>query len=270
MLTTTACACANLVRMFQRGGGTSSITAPASPDYMIKAGSRRRLARPTRGAQLARPPRARTIRNLTKYRRHCHVLPGGTAVPPHRHHLRRLWRRGGDRAADPLRHHPAHHRRGRMDGFSSAASSSGCGRSTPSWPTSTARGRSCKAGSIPGRPGAAATPAYRPEMAGHRAARTASTPILPASTWCAPAPTNSTCSRTMPHAVGRLLHAGESRGDAAALPGVVRAATRSRRSIATPSSCCETLQSVAPARAAAEPTVVLLTPGHYNSRLLRA
>ena len=39
--------------------------------------------------------------------------PGGAVLPPHRHHLRRLWRGGGDRAADPVRHHsPRPHQAG--------------------------------------------------------------------------------------------------------------------------------------------------------------
>jgi hypothetical protein len=49
-----------------------------------------------------------------------------------------------------------------------------------------------------------------------------STATSPASTWSAPARTASTCWRTMPHALRRLLHAGEPRDDDAAVPRPVR------------------------------------------------
>ena len=42
------------------------------------------------------------------------VARGGDDVPANRHHLRRLRQRRGRRAPHPLRHHPTHHRSGRM------------------------------------------------------------------------------------------------------------------------------------------------------------
>ena len=60
----------------------------------------------------------------------------------------------------------------------------------------------------------------------------------------------------LPHAVGRLLHAGEPRGDDAAVSRSLSPSTASRRSRTIPRSCCETLRSVAPAelRAATRPS----------------
>ena len=135
-------------------------------------------------------------------------------------------------------------------------SSSGCARSTPSSTTSTAPAGSSPTASIPAdivlgnpqycipcrrRPAAARRlrPYLRDRPGAHRRRR-----ILGARGQC-------------PHALGRLLHARESRGDAAALPGIVRrrfagpagrflsraaardAAIRSRRAArASRSACC--------------------------------
>ena len=68
-----------------------------------------------------------------------------------------------------------------------------------------------------------------------------------------------------PHAVRRLLHAGEPRGDDAACSRSCSPATGSRRSRTTPTRCwrrCARSRRVPRAR---DPTVVLLTPGRYNS-----
>ena len=70
----------------------------------------------------------------------------------------------------------------------------------------------------------------------------------------------------LPHAVGRLLHAGEPRGDAAAAAGPVSRSIASRRSRTTRRSCFETLRSVAPRRLPRRPRAwSLLTPGAFNS-----
>ena len=70
-------------------------------------------------------------------------------LPQPRHHLRRLWRRGGGRADHPVRHHPAHLLRRANGSGCRPGSSSGCGRSTPSSTTSTARAGSSPTASIP-------------------------------------------------------------------------------------------------------------------------
>ncbi len=68
----------------------------------------------------------------------------------------------------------------------------------------------------------------------------------------------------MPHAVGRLLHAGEPRGDDAAVPRPVHAQPRAAGRH-YPEELLETLRSVAPPNCKGEPVVALMTPGAYNS-----
>ncbi len=70
-------------------------------------------------------------------------------------------------------------------------------------------------------------------------------------------------------ALGRVVHAREPQDDDAALPRALRAATRSRRSTTIP-TCCSTRCARSRRQGVSDPTVVLLTPGAYNSRLLRA
>ncbi|CAA9407651.1 MAG: Protein containing domains DUF404, DUF407, partial [uncultured Rubellimicrobium sp.] len=82
---------------------------------------RRRPARPdvpgpdhVRGA----PPALPRLRRLAEGREPVPPAPqaagGRGGFPPHRDHLQRLWPGRGRRAADPLRHHPAHHLGPRM------------------------------------------------------------------------------------------------------------------------------------------------------------
>ena len=123
--------------------------------------------------------------------------PGRAAVPPHRHHLRGLWRQRSHRAADPVRHHPAGDDQAGMarPGARPRAARDRAQRLPE--PTSTA-----SAGMLQGRHRSRPTsiyrnPCFRPEMMG-LPCRTTSTSISPASTSCAPTRTTSTCSRTMP------------------------------------------------------------------------
>ena len=67
------------------------------------------------------------------------------------------------------------------------------------------------------------------------------------------------------HAVRRLLHAGKPRDDDAAVARIFSPNIASRRSKIIPTSCWP---RCAPSRRTlrpAEPTIVLLTPGQYNS-----
>ena len=128
---------------FDEMNGTDGLTRPAYRELG-------RLARPGP----ARHPAAAPAR-------------GGTPVPPHRHHLRGLRRGGGDRAADPVRHHPAHPRGQRMGRRSSAASSSAPRRSTSTSRTSTPSARCCAPASCP-EDLVFQNPVFRPEMNGQR------------------------------------------------------------------------------------------------------
>jgi hypothetical protein len=139
-----------------------------------------------------------------------------STVPPHRHHLRRLWRRRGRGAADPVRHHPAHPDRRRMGpaGARPRAARQGAQR----LPRRHLRPREILQGRHrPRRPGLR-NPAFRPEMngqplphdiyvhiAGIDIVRVDADDLLRARGQCA-------------HAVRRLLHAGEPGGDDAAVP----------------------------------------------------
>ena len=162
---------------------------------------------------------------------------GRAAVPPHRHHLRGLWRGGVDRAADPVRRHPAHPRRSRMGRRSSAGCEQRVKAINAFLDDIYGRARD------PARPASCPedlvfqNPVFRPEMNGqkraarhlrphrrhrHRARRRRR--LLRARGQCA-------------HAVRRLLHAGEPRDHDAAVPRAVRRAIASRRSRTIPTSC---------------------------------
>ena len=99
-------------------------------------GSRRRRAPGLwRAVALARGSAARRAR-----------LPaarGRASVPPHRHHLRGLWRSRRAGTADPLRRHPAHHVRRRMAAAGKGPHPARQGAQCCSSRTSTARARSC-------------------------------------------------------------------------------------------------------------------------------
>ena len=149
---------------------------------------------------------------------------GGAVVPPHRHHLRGLRRGRGAGAADPVRRHPAHPFGGRMG---RAAARPGAARQGDQRlhqghlrPARNPQGRHRARGSgvpesgVPAgdeRPEGAARHlrAYRRHR--HRARRRRR--LLRARGQCA-------------HAVRRLLHAGEPRDHAAAVPGAVLAPPR--------------------------------------------
>ncbi len=68
----------------------------------------------------------------------------------------------------------------------------------------------------------------------------------------------------MPGSPPGLLHAGKPRGDAPALPGPVLEA-RVAPVENYPDALLATLRSLAPTSATRDPTVVLLTPGRFNS-----
>ena len=149
---------------------------------------------------------------------------GGIAVPPDRHHLRGLWRGGFHRAADPVRRHSPHPRRQGMGPASQGAGAARQGDQPLSQrhlrpPRGAARRHRA------GRPGVqeSGVPAgdERPEGAAqhlrphrrHRHRPRRSGDLL--------------CSRGQcPHALRRLLHAGEPRDHDAAVSGAVLAAPR--------------------------------------------
>ena len=142
------------------------------------------------------------------------------------------------RAADPLRHHPAHHPR--------APNGTGCERgpaparegAEPLHPRRLPRRRrSCRPASSP--PSRSLDNAqYRPEMMGVDVAAATSTRTSPASTSCAPGQDEFyVLEDNLRMPVRRVVHAGKPQDDDAALPGAVRAAPRraGRRTIPT---CC--------------------------------
>ncbi len=120
---------------------------------------------------------------------------GGAAVPPHRHHLLGLYRGRRSRAAHPLRHHPARHRRRRMGGPAARPDAARAGAERLH------RRRLSRARDPARRPDARGAGAAERGLpagdAGLHAGRTASIPMSPASTWCASGRTNSMCSRTI-------------------------------------------------------------------------
>ena len=142
-------------------------------------------------------------------------------LPQDRHHLRRLWRGRGGRAADPLRHRAAHHLRLRMAPADARHRAARPGaqrlprRHLPS-PGDPARrpraeGADRRQRGVPARDdrrapaGRRLHPHHRRRHRAHRRER-----VLRARGQCA-------------HAIRRLLHAGEPRDDDAALPGAVPA-----------------------------------------------
>ena len=158
----------------------------------------------------------------------CSRLPpqgSRTAVPADRHHLRGLWRGRRPGAADPVRRHPAHPVVAGMGHAAAAGSSSASRRSTLYLarhlrPARNPQGRHRARG--PGVP-ESGVPAgdERPEGAArhlrahrrHRRGPRRCRHLLRAGGQC-------------PHAVRRLLHAGEPRDHDAAVSGAVLAPSR--------------------------------------------
>ncbi len=97
----------------------------------------------------ALPLRAPVAANAEDRRPQAQARGRRSAVSPHRHHLRRLRRRRGDRAPHPLRHHPPHPERRRVAPARRPASSSACARSTPSCTTSITARRSSAPAACP-------------------------------------------------------------------------------------------------------------------------
>ena len=188
---------------------------------------------------------------------------GRAPVPPHRHHLRGLRRGRLDRAADPVRRDPARARGERMGHGAArpraahqgdqplhqghlfqargAARRHRAGRSRVPEPGVPARDE---------RPARAARHLRVHRRHRHRARRCRH--LLRAGRQCA-------------HALRRLLHAGEPRDHAAAVPRPVRAPSRRAGRELSGRVARDAASRSRPTTAAAEPTVVLLTPGIYNS-----
>ena len=96
--------------------------------------------------------------------------------------------------------------------------------------------------------------------------RAASGATSPAPTWCATATAQIyVLEDNLRCPVGRLLRAGEPAGDEAHLPAGVRRRRGCGRSTTTRAGCSRRCESLAPDGDAATPTVVVLTPGIYNS-----
>ena len=142
-------------------------------------------------------------------------------LPQDRHHLRRLWRGGRGRAADPVRHRAAHHLRRGMAPADARHRAARAGAQRlprrhlppPGNPAlgPRAEGTDRQQRSVPARndrraaAGRRLHPHHRRRHRAHRRER-----VLRARGQCA-------------HAVRRLLHAGEPRDDDAALPRAVPA-----------------------------------------------
>ena len=148
-----------------------------------------------------------------------------TPVPAHRHHLRGLWRGGCHGAADPLRRHPAHPVGRRMAARCSRGLEQRVKAHQRLYQGHLRQARMPARGHRSGRPGVPepGIPAgnERPESTarhlrsyrGHRHRARRCRYLLRARRQCA-------------HALRRLLHAGEPRDHAAAVPGTVFAPPR--------------------------------------------
>ena len=158
--------------------------------------------------------------------RRARLPPQGSraAVPPHRHHLRGLWRGRRPGAADPVRHHPAHPVGAGMGHAAprARAARQGAQRLPPRHlrPPRDPQGRHRARGPGVPEPGVPAGD-ERPEGAArhlrahrrHRHRPRRRRHLLRAR-------------GQRPHAVRRLLHAGEPRDHDAAVPGAVLAPSR--------------------------------------------
>ena len=121
-----------------------------------------------------------------------------------------------------------------------------------------------RAGQHPGGAGGLQSRLRRRD-AGARRRRPASTPISPASTWCAPGPTSSTCSRTIAARRRASPTCWRTARSMMRLFPELFGRHRVRPVSHYPEELLETLRSVAPRNCPGEPTVALLTPGAYNS-----
>ena len=185
-----------------------------------------------------RPGLFRTGQMARRCPARCSGLPpqgSRAAVPPHRHHLRGLWRGRRPGAADPVRRHPAHPV---GEGMGHAAPRAGAARQgdqrlSPRHlrPPRNSQGR--HRARRPGVPESGVPSGdERPEGAArhlrahrrHRRGPRRRRHVLRARGQC-------------PHAVRGLLHAGEPRDHDAAVPGIVLRATAWRRSRTIPTNC---------------------------------
>ena len=187
------------------------------------------------------------------------------AVPPRRHHLRRLRRRqAGTERLIPFdlipRIIPPHE----WDADRERAACSASRRSTASSTTSTTTRRSSRPASF--RPSTCcATPQFRPEMIGRRRRPATSTRTSPASTSSAPASGEYyVLEDNLRVPSRRVLHAREPQDDDAALSRAVRQQPdRAGRALSRPAA-----RDPARRRAARPSTTrpsCVLTPGCYNS-----
>ena len=117
-------------------------------------------------------------------------------LPPHRHHLRGLWRGRRAGAPDPLRRHAAHPRRRRVGDRCSAGSSSASRRSTPISSDVYGRREILRAGIVP-EDLVFQNPVFRPEMNGQKVPHDIYVHIAGIDIVRVDAET-STCSKTMP------------------------------------------------------------------------
>ena len=161
---------------------------------------------------------------------------GGTAVPPDRHHLRRLWRRRSPGAADPLRRDPADHVGQGMDRARKGPEAAGPraqhvpARHLPR-PRHPARQHHPRRPDLPEsgvpagneRPGRAARRLRPYRRHRHRPGRRRQ--FHRAGGQCA-------------HAVRRVLHAGKPRNHDAAVSGPVRPPPRRAGGDDIPTNCC--------------------------------
>ena len=190
---------------------------------------------------------------------------GRAPVPPHRHHLRGLRRGRRAGAADPLRRHSAHPRR-RPNGSCLRAGLEQRVKAINALhqATSTAGARSCKAGIVP-EDLVFQNPVFRPEMNGQKVPHDIYVHIAGIDIVRVDADDVLRARGQCPHALRRLLHAGEPRDHAAAVSGTVRAPPRGAGRELSRRAAGDAEVGRARDTAAADPTVVLLTPGIYNS-----
>ena len=183
------------------------------------------------------------------------------------HHLRRRRprrRRAGPRPPVPARPRPADHPRATSGGRSSAAWPSASARSTTSSTTSTTGARSSTTGIVPWEL-IVSPPRLRARRARHPPARRRLLPRLGLRPRARRRRLVEGARGQRPHAERDLLRAREPRRDDAAAARPVRATTACGRSTTTRRCCASALHEVAPTGGEEEPTIVVWTPGPFNS-----
>ena len=142
----------------------------------------------------ALPPLLDMARRAARRAARAQARRGGRAVSSRGHHVRRVRRERGHRAADSLRHRAAHHPGGRVARARSRAQAAGaCAQCFH--PRRVPRPGDPAGGKDSGRAGADQR-AVPPRNAGASTCRATSTRTSPASTSCATAPGSSACWRT--------------------------------------------------------------------------